>query len=153
LGNIQEYKETNIRRKREARKIITEEEANNLKNLDVFMGKFFIRAEERIGMRKVIEKYQEWLELAIDGYDLKKETWKNMIFKKEDKKVEDLHKIKTLKFPLDEIPELENHKESITINGSITIIEDEYEQTTIWRRQVPTKKTPDLCGNKSRKGS
>jgi hypothetical protein len=44
------------------------------------------------------------------------------------------HELKQLKFPPDEIPELENHKESLMINGSITIIEDEYEQTTIWKR-------------------
>jgi hypothetical protein len=36
-------------------KFITEEEANNLKNLDAFMEKFFSKGEERIGMRKVIE--------------------------------------------------------------------------------------------------
>jgi hypothetical protein len=52
------------------------------------------------------------------------------------------HKMKVLQFPPDEIFELENYKESFTINESITIIEDEYEQTTIWRRQVPTKKPP-----------
>jgi hypothetical protein len=58
-----------------------------------------------------------------------------MIFKKEGRKMEDCHKMKTLQFPPNEIAELENHKKSLTINGSITIIEEEYEQTTIWRRR------------------
>jgi hypothetical protein len=66
----------------------------------------------------------------------------NMIFKKEDKKVDDWHKMKALKNPPDEIPVLENHKEILTINGSIALIEYEYEheQTTIRRRRVPSKK-------------
>jgi hypothetical protein len=34
------------------------EEASNVKDLDAFTCKFFIKGEERIGMRKVIEKYQ-----------------------------------------------------------------------------------------------
>jgi hypothetical protein len=36
-------------------KFITEEEANNLNDLDIFKGNFFIKGEERIGTRKVIE--------------------------------------------------------------------------------------------------
>jgi hypothetical protein len=56
--------------------------------------------------------------------------------------MEDWHKMKTLQFSPNETPELENQKESITINGSTTIIEGQHEQTTIWRRQVPTTKKP-----------
>jgi hypothetical protein len=41
---------------------------------------------------------------------------------------------------LNEIPDMENHKESITINGSLTILDNEYEQNTIWMRTIPTKK-------------
>jgi hypothetical protein len=47
-----------------------------------------------------------------------------------------------LRFSEDEITELENHKESIRINGSLTILEDDYEQKTIWRRKLPTKRKP-----------
>jgi hypothetical protein len=47
-----------------------------------------------------------------------------------------------LKFP-DEVPlELENHTESIAINGSLTTLEDEYTQTTIWRRIISIKEKP-----------
>jgi hypothetical protein len=58
----------------------------------------------------------------------------------EEKK--DWHETKILKFPLNEIPGLSNHKESLTMNGSIMITEDEYQQITIWKRKVPTKKKP-----------
>jgi hypothetical protein len=74
-----------------------------------------------------------------------------MIFKKEDKKWEDWHKMKTRKFPPDEMPELENYKESLTINGSTTIIEEEYEQTMIGRRQIPTKRNPIYVVTKGEK--
>jgi hypothetical protein len=80
-------------------KFIREEEANNLKDLDAFMGKIFIKGEERIRMRQIIEKYQTWLELAADGYEIKKETWKILRFEKEDREVKDWHTMKTLEFP------------------------------------------------------
>jgi hypothetical protein len=56
-----------------------------------------------------------------------------------ERKKEDLHQLKDSEYPKDDIQDLENHKESITINGSLTILEDEFEQKTIWRRKIPTK--------------
>jgi hypothetical protein len=123
-------------------KIITEEEANNLKDLDVFMNKIFSKGGERICLRQAIERYQTWIDLALDGYDLKKKIFKDMAFKEREQKKVVWHKMNDLKFPEDEVPELENHRESITINGSLTIFEDEFEQKTIWRRKIPTKKYP-----------
>jgi hypothetical protein len=91
-------------------------------------------------MRQTIERFQALLELGINEYELKKESWKNINFDSTQKEVGQWHRMKELKFPEDEIPELEAYNESVTINGSLTILEDEYEQTTIWRRIVPTKK-------------
>jgi hypothetical protein len=45
--------------------------------------------------------------------------------------MEDWHRMEVFQFPPNEIPELENHNENLAINGSIPIIEDGYEQTTI----------------------
>jgi hypothetical protein len=47
--------------------------------------------------------------------------------------------MKILQFPKDEQLELENYSESVTFNGSLTNLEDEVEQTTIWRKMIPTK--------------
>jgi hypothetical protein len=56
----------------------------NLKLIDteIFMMDIYIEGDEGIGMRIVIEKYQAWIELTLDGYNLKKETWRDMTFTK-----------------------------------------------------------------------
>jgi hypothetical protein len=52
--------------------------------------------------------------------------------------------MKELRFPEKESLELDNQLESVTLNGSLTILEDENEQTTIWRRSIPTKENLNL---------
>jgi hypothetical protein len=47
-----------------------------------------------------------------------------------------------IRFPKDELPDLEAYSESITLQGSLTILEDDYEQTTIWRRKISTQSKP-----------
>jgi hypothetical protein len=108
------------------------------------MEKIFSKGGERIEMRKAIERYQIWIDLGLDGYDLKKKIWKEIVFKEKEKKKGTWHKLIDLRFPNDEISVLENYMESIIINGSLTILEDEYEQKTIWRRKISTKKHP-IC--------
>jgi hypothetical protein len=54
-----------------------------------------------------------------------------------------------LKLPEDKLLELETYSESVTLNESLTILEDEYEQTTIWRRILPTKENPILHHNEN----
>jgi hypothetical protein len=52
------------------------------------------------------------------------------------------HKMKEIKFSKDEPPDLEAYSESVTLQGSLTILENDYEQTTIWRRKLPTQEKP-----------
>jgi hypothetical protein len=44
------------------------------KKIDSIMETEFSRGDVRILMRQTIEKYQEWLDFGLDGYELKKET-------------------------------------------------------------------------------
>jgi hypothetical protein len=53
------------------------------------MGKIFKKGGERILMRQAIKRYQAWIDLALDGYDLKKKIWKEMIFKEKIEKKEE----------------------------------------------------------------
>jgi hypothetical protein len=60
---------------------ITDEDTIEHKRLDTIMEKIFSKGEERIMMREIIEKYQAWIESALDGYDLMKDTWNNIKFR------------------------------------------------------------------------
>jgi hypothetical protein len=86
------------------------------------------------------------MRLTLDGYDLKKDIWKELTFKKkieEEKKV--WSRMKRLIFPPIKIRSFDNHKESLTINESTVTKENEYEQVTIWKRKLPTKKEANIC--------
>jgi hypothetical protein len=90
--------------------------------------------------------------LTLDGYDLKKDIWKELTFKKKiEEEKEVWPRMKTLIFPSIKTPSFDNHKESLTINENTVTKEDEYEQVTIWKRKIPTKKKPIYVINRVEK--
>jgi hypothetical protein len=99
----------------------------------------YVITTERSKCQEAIEKFKKLLE----GQDNEIWIWKVGLNIEEEKQREwSWLRMKELKFQEEEPPELECHTESITIEGSLTIIEDEYEQITPRKRIIPTSEDP-----------
>jgi predicted Fe-S protein YdhL (DUF1289 family) len=98
----------------------------------------FIRSERR-------KKLETLANLEILFNEIK-EIWRMGIPKDDDTVIrgKKWQKMLELRFEEKNPVELENYTESITVNGELTILEDEYIQKTIWRKRIPTQEKPVL---------
>jgi hypothetical protein len=65
--------------------MITEKEGKEHEKIDTIMEKGLYYQDVMMEMRQGIDKYQAWVDLGLNGYELKKEAWKYMKFKQVQK--------------------------------------------------------------------